>query len=83
MSTWQPIETAPKDGQAIDVWAVTKSGRHGYRLVGVKWHAEKADWFYTADSDEEFSIENPEEWLGRMPSVVTHWMPIPAGPVAS
>lgn len=48
MTTWQPIETAPKDGTVIDLW---------YPDFG-----RLADQWYDAD-DGWFVAPNPTHWM--------------------
>ena len=61
---WQPIETAPKDGQAI----LVTDGRGCYC---VEWD-EEFDW-WTVDDNKL----GPFRLRGSAP---THWMPLPAAP---
>ncbi len=61
---WQPIETAPKDGQAI----LVTDGRGCYC---VEWN-EEFDW-WTVDDNKL----GPFRLRGSAP---THWMPLPAAP---
>jgi hypothetical protein len=76
--TWQPIETAPKDGTNIFVWS-----------PGFEW-PEVVTWNeYSPEDAEEIGEDgfwtyseellamatdspSPEEW--------THWMPLPEAP---
>lgn len=39
---WLPIETAPKDGTAIDLWMVDESGR-GWREANAYWVSNRTD----------------------------------------
>ena len=64
MEQWQPIETAPKDGQAI----LVTDGRDCYC---VEWD-EEFDW-WTVDDNKL----GPFRLRGSAP---THWMPLPAAP---
>ena len=61
---WQPIETAPKDGQAI----LVTDGMHCYC---VEWD-EEFDW-WTVDDNKL----GPFRLRGSAP---THWMPLPPAP---
>lgn len=74
MSEWQPIETAPKDGTEILVWA--KEGRRCARWVpGNHRHKQGwADWIEDADEDylSEIVYLHP-----------TDWMPLPDPPTSS
>lgn len=80
--TWQPIETAPKDGSAILVmqnnWPGCKNGVaescNGHNTYVSEWwpgeNNEKGDWMLYIDS-----VEEP-----RLPIIPTHWMPLPQPP---
>ena len=61
---WRPIETAPKDGQAILV-------TDGWCCYCVEWD-EEFDW-WTVDDNKL----GPFRLRGSAP---THWMPLPAAP---
>ena len=64
MAGWQPIETAPKDGQAILV-------TDGMNCYCVEWD-EEFDW-WTVDDNKL----GPFRLRGSAP---THWMPLPPAP---
>ena len=64
MAGWMPIETAPKDGQAI----LVTDGRGCYC---VEWN-EELDW-WTVDDNKL----GPFRLRGSAP---THWMPLPPAP---
>jgi hypothetical protein len=64
MSEWQPIETAPKDGTAIDIWARKPDGG-GQRWTDIVW---ENGWV---------SVEGK---LSDKYWTYTHWMPIPNPP---
>lgn len=66
MTEWQPIETAPKDGTAILVYA-------GQFCYCVEW-VEEFDWWAVEDNKL-----GPFRLRGQAP---THWMPLPPPPKA-
>lgn len=68
-SEWQPIETAPKDGQAIILWPYDHYSIWDGASIG-----EVVCGFYSKDDDE---WNNPEERRKFNP---THWMPLPSPP---
>lgn len=66
---WQPIETAPLDGELVDLWV-------GRRLADCFWDSDEdlPRWrqLYAENSCSSFAVmEEP-----------THWMPCPAAPGA-
>lgn len=66
MNEWQPIETAPKDGTEIDLWA------GGFRFPDSKYY--KDAWRYWGPDDYD-----SQEWV-KIIHPVTHWMPLPKPP---
>lgn len=73
-SDWQPIETAPKDGTSIDLWAA------GNRYVDCRWVAgdrrHPADGWYSPEfnyGDGDFFGDDEQP---------SHWMPMPLAPDA-
>jgi hypothetical protein len=76
MSEWQTIESAPKDGTRVDLYAKT-------------WRAESDDFVssrfpdcYWTNGD---SMTNRRAHWSRLDTGwhPTHWMPLPDPPVAS
>lgn len=65
---WQTMETAPKDGTQIDLWA------RGERLANARWNAKAKcwEWYWIDDFDGM-------GWV-RVDIPPTHWMPLPACP---
>lgn len=64
-SGWQPIETAPKDGRPVLLFARCQHATASGIVVG--WHLEDRGWI-------ELSFTSP---VGIVPS---HWMPLPEFP---
>jgi hypothetical protein len=67
---WQPIETAPKDGTRILVFAKWMGG------------SERAVVWWGPDARDNFSdgIWHAGFATTYVPEVVTHWMPLPEPP---
>ena len=67
---WQPIETAPKDGESILVF-------NSYGISEVQWCNEQDydvphDWWYIDGMKAGY--------FGLRGDEPTHWMPLPAPP---
>ncbi|MET0439152.1 MAG: DUF551 domain-containing protein [Devosia sp.] len=81
--TWQPIETAPKDGTVIDVWR--KQGGRETVSWGLRPH-DCGEMGPHCDSD--WHSENKPGWVcatfgefvGGKHNPFTHWMPLPPPP---
>lgn len=54
--TWQPIETAPRDGTRIDLWMVSESGE-SYREANAYFVTGKSDEKIVWDKNETFTRE--------------------------
>lgn len=68
---WQPIESAPKDGTAVDLWDGEK------RHTDYRWRAEGlAGWTRREWQGGESGFATTRLLL--VP--VTHWMLVPEGP---
>jgi hypothetical protein len=68
--SWQPIETAPKDGSEIDLWISDPRYPDGYRIPECAWMDGR--WVSTLEDQRLESKQAP-----------THWMPLPEPPSAS
>ena len=64
--SWQPIETAPKDGTTVIAYRPTTPPH----IEGMYWVGENDSWHWSYDGD------SPREG-GQQP---THWMPLPEAP---
>ncbi len=74
---WKPIETAPKDGTPIILWAKNLLhggyGRAGNYVIG-RWMQHDIEWWHVDDG--KFG---PYPLRGPSP---TYWMPCPDPPEA-
>lgn len=73
MAEWQPIETAPKDGTHIDLYAK-------------RWRSQADDFIHSRFTDCWWSkgdhmVNNQPRWSGiEIGWFPTHWMPLPDPP---
>lgn len=79
--TWQPIETAPKDGQTLLLGAFNSHGN--WRTMRGQWVTQEQiddywdDPWFAEPGWHETAVESETCW-GIEP---THWMPLPSPPV--
>lgn len=69
---WQPIETAPKDGQLIDLWIAPKDEFTNSALLPCRVanaYFEDGRWYHTGARVALRVWHNP-----------TYWMPLPDPP---
>lgn len=59
--TWYPIESAPKDGKCVDLYA------EGRRFTDCYWSAFDKDWWYGFYEFDGRFISNPSHWMPRPP----------------
>ena len=67
--TWQPIETAPKDGTAIDLWVSYEDGS-GQRVTDCTWFNGR--WWPGEGPTWQLDEGDGEK--------ITHWRPLPNPP---
>lgn len=77
---WQPIDTAPKDGTVVDLWA-------GERIINASWRSPEGVWdmeeFRQWCASELFDWRHggsPKWEISPIGKTPTHWMPVPADP---
>ena len=76
MSTWQPIETAPKDGQTMLGWDTSFGGA----VVSLMYIEDDPE----ADFLGEWMVcELHGDYIIDGFSSITHWMPLPTPPEAT
>lgn len=70
MSEWRPIETAPKDGTRVDLWASWDDC--GVRLANAFWDTGRRfpGWVISVN---DYGVLDERQF--------THWMPLPAPPM--
>ena len=71
MSEWQPIETAPKDGTLVDLWAVEND--RGSRYIDLYWNDHEGLW------EDEYGQYSSDWFWG----IFTHWTLSPEPPEES
>ena len=85
--TWQPIETAPKDGRAVLLLsAEDRSVGIGPRVAIGFWNPDGDSWVdrYGQMGGDCYTLAVTGNWLSEggwfQPDEVTHWMPLPPLP---
>jgi len=79
--TWQPVDTAPKDGlRPIDLWVIPVTGRP-HRRVGMTWLkiTKWSGWRGGKCHIDRRSGYPVGNFIGSE-CTVTHWMPEPEPP---
>lgn len=74
---WQPIETAPKDGTPVLVWADCDGWRGNFARVCAAYH--RGRWrIYGPVVGEPTSDGKSRQWLGEVNPI--GWWPLPSPP---
>ena len=71
INQWQTMDTAPKDGKEIMIYA-------NDRISIVRWSSRFLNWVLASDPEPS----DNDEWWGIGSSVPTHWMSLPAAPLS-
>lgn len=71
--TWQPIETAPKDGTEFQAWIKSQFGDWWEPKCRINPNSEAFEVWGRVDYDYD-GWDNDPEWTP------THWMPLPTSP---
>lgn len=82
MGEWQPMETAPKDGTAVDVWVDDGEGG-GHRITDA-WFGEPSHTCidsYCDSCPEDLGVEAWRDHWETMLAPVA-WMPLPPPPTS-
>ena len=76
MTTWNKIETAPKDGTKIDLWV------SGQREIECWYDAENKNVtpYWEPDESDWLTDRGHVDGTMRITAHPTHWMPTPEGP---
>jgi len=87
-TSWQPIDTTPKDGTQVDLWVVTYMD--GVALIGGRetnaWWLEWFGWTALPREDGGASPHLEEAWQSpvvpgsQYEARATHWQPTPGAP---
>jgi hypothetical protein len=70
---WEPIETAPKNGNTIDVWA------GGGRVTDVYWRSSWRGEGWHCMAEDDYG-NNRWTLVEQEHGTPTHWMPLPEPP---
>lgn len=74
---WQPIETAPKDGTEIDIWAIDSQEGYGRRLPNCRYlDGQWLQWTERDIFDEPYP--HYDYILNQLEPL--YWMPLPESP---
>lgn len=77
---WQPIDTAPKDGTVIDLWAGERITDAAWRCPEGIYDTEECRTWCASDLFDWRYGGSPEWEISPIGKVPTHWMPVPADP---
>lgn len=80
MTGWQPIESAPKDGTVVDLWAKRWRAQTDdfefARFTGLLWDERHRTWAKPTNGGLTLDLAGGPgpDWR------VTHWQPLPEPP---
>lgn len=75
--SWQPIETAPKDGTRVDLLLPDWGGR----VTDAYWEHETDGWGDMPGPQWCVKDHAVDGWVEPVGDLPTHWMPLPAPPL--
>lgn len=77
IAQWRPIETAPKDGDPVDLW-VLQGDREGFRATNATWNEKRQDWWYPGTGCYLIALGwTPTDWMRIPPSPRSSFVPQP------
>jgi hypothetical protein len=79
MSEWQLIETAPKDGTHVDLWAKRwrpRSDDFEFCRFPARYWEGRVGWVKSSNGGISYDPKSIPDASWR----ITHWMPLPKAP---
>jgi hypothetical protein len=76
VSAWRPIESAPRDGTRVDLWAAERERYVNERITDCRWKAGRWTHHRTIYDDE--TDDDMHEVFNA-----SHWRPLPSPPLSA
>lgn len=73
---WREIESAPKDGTMVDLWAAERDRYVNERITGCRYSTRDACWTHPRTIYDDETEDDLAEVFNA-----THWMPLPLPPL--
>jgi len=83
MSEWQPIETAPKDGEWFLAYGDRIDDDGAPKIGAARWMPRTREyWQQTDQKTQKLVVEDESGWDYDLADIAypTHWMPLPEAP---